>query len=115
MLGSLGHPTLLLDRWTGTVLGDARELIPRNPYPGHFRNMHEIVSKQPPGTVAVHALRFAGGSEGHPRLYNSPSAVEMACVVVGEGPLPQHYVSIFERPDEGFQGTRMYCPPCLST
>ena len=47
--------------------------------------------------LPVHALRFAGGVDEYPRAYNKPLAVRVACAVVGEGPLPKHFVTIYER------------------
>ena len=49
-------------------------------------------------------MRFAGGVDKDPRTYNSPSSAETSCVVVGEGPLPQHYISVFERSEQGADG-----------
>ena len=48
--------------------------------------------------VVVAALLFAGGEDKNPRTYNRPTSAEVACVVVGEGPLPKHFISIYERP-----------------
>ena len=44
-----------------------------------------------------HALRFAGGVDKYPRTYNKPTSAEVSCVVVGNGPLPEHFVSVYER------------------
>ena len=45
----------------------------------------------------MHALRFAGGTDSDPRTYNRPSSAEVSCVVVGEGTLPEHFISVYER------------------
>ena len=80
---------------------------PRNPYPAHFLRMHEMVkasatSRQPDDQKPpVHALRFSGGITKDPRVYNRPSAAEVSCTVIGEGPLPPHFISIYERSDTG--------------
>ena len=52
-------------------------------------------------TPPVHALRFAGGIDKDPRTYNSPTSAEVSCLVVGEGPLPKNYISVFEKATSG--------------
>ena len=84
---------------------------PRNPYPAHFLAMHEIIqaaqthacnaASAPPR----HALRLSGGVEKDPRRYNAPSSAEIACTVVGEGPLPPHFISVYDRADDGSGST----------
>ena len=49
-------------------------------------------------------LRFAGARCPDPRIYNHPASAEVACAVVGEGPLPAHYIFVFEHPDEDCEG-----------
>ena len=86
-------------------------LTPRNPYPAHFRTMHETVlaaqqrASRDGVAVPVHSLRFSGGVDRDPRTYSLPSSAEVACVVSGEGPLPKHFVSVYERADEDAVGT----------
>ena len=87
-------------------------LTPRNPYPSYFRTMHETVTEanqyQSRGstTVPLHTLRFSGGSDKDPRTYSLPSSAEVACVVTGEGRLPDHFVSVYERSDtDSFSST----------
>ena len=86
-------------------------LTPRNPYPGYFRTMHETVTAanqhQTRGntTAPLHTLRFSGGSDKDPRTYSLPSSAEVACVVTGEGPLPEHFVSVYERSDTDSVGS----------
>ena len=79
---------------------------PRNPYPAHFLRMHEIVHEAQrhaanSGMPApLHALRFSGGVVKDARTYNTPTAAEVSCTVVGEGPLPKHFISVYERSDD---------------
>ena len=86
-------------------------LHPRNPYPSFFRSMHETITaahecKSPDrADAAIHTLRFCGGSDKDPRTYSLPSSAEVACCVVGEGPLPKHFISVYERSDDGSVGT----------
>eukprot|EP00973_Karenia_brevis_P017587 2412896-Karenia_brevis.AAC.1 len=56
-------------------------------------------------TSELHALRFAGGVDSNPRTYNTPTSAEVSCVVVGEGPLPLHFITIYEKSTEGSSGT----------
>ena len=51
-----------------------------------------------------HVLRFDGARDKDPRTYNRPASAEVACAIVGEGPLPARYISIYERFDEGYTG-----------
>ena len=77
---------------------------PRNPFPGHFMNMHEKITahrnncKKKDRDQSVHVLRFSGAKDKNPKTYNAPSSAEVSCVVVGEGPLPKHFISVYERP-----------------
>ena len=89
-----------VDMWTGVAVAPFRS-VPRNPYPAYFKNMHEQILLQAaaPNTLdrPLHALRFAGGTDHDPRTYNAPTSAEVSCMVVGEGPLPKKYVSVYER------------------
>ena len=73
--------------------------------------MHEIihaaraVADENGSPAPLHALRFSGGVEKDPRRYNAPTSAEIACTVVGEGPLPRHFISVYERADEGSGST----------
>ena len=52
-----------------------------------------------------HALRFSGGVTKDPRTYNTLSAAEVSCSVVGDGPLPRHFISVYEKVDTGCGST----------
>ena len=54
-----------------------------------------------PTSNRIHALRFAGGEDQNPKTYNRPSSAEVSCTVAGEGPLPKHFISVYERSDDG--------------
>ena len=113
LLNMLTTQVLHKDPWNGSVallpLQDVRDVVaPRNPYPAHFLNMHNLISSHRAthaDSLRIHALRFAGGEQKDPRTYNKPSAAEVSCTVVGEGPLPRHFVSIYERADSGSGST----------
>ena len=97
------------DPWAGAVAlaapdGVAQTVAPRNPYPAHFQNMHDMIQAnrvEHPTTAKIHALRFAGGEDKNPKTYSRPSSAEVSCTVVGEGPLPRHFISVYERTDCG--------------
>ena len=67
-------------------------------------NMHEKITahrknrKDEDRDQSVHVLRFSGAKDQNPKTYNAPSSAEVSCVVVGEGPLPKHFISVYERP-----------------
>ena len=83
----------------------------RNPYPFHFRNMYDMVcgSDRREGSALesgpIHVLRFAGGQDRDPRTYSAPSSAEISCAIVGEGCLPKHFISVYERSDDASYGT----------
>ena len=58
-----------------------------------------------PLSSSIHALRFAGGEDKNPKTYNRPSSAEVSCTVVGDGPLPRHFISVYERSDAGAGST----------
>ena len=109
LLDMLTAHILHKDPWDGSVAllpqQDVRDVVaPRNPYPSHFLNMHNLIQTHRAtnqDSHRLHALRFAGGEHNDPRTYNKPSAAEVSCTVVGEGPLPRHFVSIYEPADSG--------------
>ena len=84
----------------------APSLASRNPYPAHFRFMHDTALaaqqcvSQDGASLPVHTLRVSRGIDKDPRTYSLPSSAEVACVVSGEGPLPKHFVSVYERADD---------------
>lgn len=88
----------------------APTLSPQNLYPLYFRTMHETVDAAQRNAVRdrpapVRTLRFSSGCDKDPRTYSLPSSAEVACVAAGEGPLPEHFVSVYERSDTGSVGT----------
>ena len=113
----LTEPILQKDRWTGVVKFESGAslngfVLPRNPYPSHFLRMHELVQASLRDSVGdalasgtQHVLRFSGGTEKDPRRYNAPSAAEVSCGIVGDGPLPPHFISVYERADDGAGST----------
>ena len=96
-----------VDAETGHKMHD--ETAARNPYPGYFLNMHETIAAAQPSIAEhsqpIHTLRFAGGVDSNPKMYNSPGSSEASCVMVGEGPLPPHYTSVFDRSSEDREGS----------
>ena len=99
----------------GALLRDIAQTVPflwpRNPYPAYFLRMHEMVqqasldAERAGRSIPSHALRFSGGVAKDPRTYNKPSAAEVSCTVVGNGPLPPHFISVYERAAEGYGST----------
>lgn len=107
LLDLLDEPIIHKDPLTGEAAllpGNPLErlIAPRNPYPAYFHNMHDLVQlhrQTYPLSGKVHALRLSGGKDKDPRTYNKPSSCEVSCTVVGEGPLPRHFISVYERSD----------------
>ena len=110
------HPPLLrclLSMLTESVLVDpdpaspfeSPRYAPRNPYPAHFANMYTCILQNQTSAAAngcvpkTHVLRFAGGVDKDPRTYAAPTSAEVSCAVVGEGPLPPHFISVYEKTD----------------
>ena len=113
LLRLLTEDILHKDPFTGKVAlsaeTDFSELVaPRNPYPAHFLNMHAMIQAhrtRHPSSTRIHALRLAGGEDKNPKTYNRPTSAEVSCTVVGEGPLPRHFISVYERSDDGSGST----------
>ena len=98
-----------------TLLRQLRLLIRQEPpYPQYLLNMHTLVTSHmqdhtdnPP----LHALRFSGALDKDPRTYNAPASAEVSCAVVGDGSLPDHFISIYERAgDTGAGATHSLSP-----
>ena len=113
LLELLTEPILHKDPWTGIAAftvspASNQALSPRNPYPAYFCDMHTLIQthrRANASSTKKHALRFAGGQDKNPRTYNKPSSAEVSCTVVGEGPLPRHFISVYERADDGVGST----------
>lgn len=103
--GMLEEPVRPVDAWTGMTIPTAPyDYPPRNPYPDHLLSMHMVIQNQKRkggGTQPMHTLRSAGAVDKDPRTYNKPTSAEISCAVVGDGPLPEHFISIYERADDG--------------
>jgi len=78
-------------------------LLPRNPYPAHYRSLHERVcaeeteASQRGEAPRQQVLRMTCASVPDPRRYNKPSSREVAVVFVGAGALPDKFVHIYPR------------------
>eukprot|EP00973_Karenia_brevis_P073502 10213268-Karenia_brevis.AAC.1 len=73
--------------------------------------MHEKIREvekqtwKPEQPVPRHVMRLAGGTDKDPRTYNLPASAEISCVVVGQGPFPSNFISVYERKDEDARGS----------
>lgn len=90
---------------------ESQAYAPRNPYPAHFANMYACILQNQRNAAETgceskkHVLRFAGGVDKDPRTYAAPTSAEVSCAVVGEGPLPPHFISVYEKSDDLAKGT----------
>ena len=76
---------------------------PRNPYPSLYRHFHECVCEEE-ALARNHGreprqqvLRMSCATVPDPRRYNKPTSREVAVVIVGSGPDPEHFVNIYPR------------------
>jgi len=92
--------------------GGRGSALPRNPYPQHFRQLHEQVCEEELRAESrgeaprQHVLRLSCANVPDPRRYNKPSSREVAVVYVGSGPPPGNFVNIYPRRSNVVDGGR---------